>query len=91
MPHRGGVLFEVCDRRLNDRPLRYPSGSTIFTGRLTTPSDVGHQLRSPRLAAAAIMAHPRQDLPEQHVAPIEVRLSKHAVFSASIARDPQQP
>ena len=53
--------------------------------------DAGHQLHLPCPAAAAVVPHPLDDLPQLHVALREVRLGKHAVLPAPIAPDPQQP
>ena len=53
--------------------------------------DARHQLDLPCPTAAAVVAHPGDDLTERQVAPRRVRLGQYAVLSAAVAGDPQEP
>jgi hypothetical protein len=59
----------------------------LRTGRAGRAFNSGQQFHPPCPAAASIVAHAL----ELHVALREVRLGEHAVLSAPIAPDPQQP
>jgi hypothetical protein len=69
----------------------HPSISTIRrTGRLLAPS-MPVSSSTPCPAAAAVVAHAVDDVPDQHVASIHVRLVEHAVLPAPIAGDSHEP
>jgi hypothetical protein len=53
--------------------------------------DAGQQLRPARAPAAAVAAHPVEDVADQHLALGHVRLGDHPLLPAAIAHDPQEP
>ena len=53
--------------------------------------DAGDQLRLPCPAAAAVMAHPVEDVAERPVVPTLVRLVDHLHLATAVAFDAQEP
>jgi hypothetical protein len=71
----------VSANRQHDPPHRTAAGAL----------DAGQQLRLPRAAAAAVVAHPVEDVAEQHVAVYQVCFGDQPLLAAAVAHDPQEP
>jgi hypothetical protein len=71
-------------------PQQLSRSATFRTGRLLTPSMPVSSSAFPA-PAAALVAHPVEDVADQHAALCGIRLVEHALVAAAVARDAHIP